>query len=197
MNSVFFDVDTQLDFMLPSGALYVPGAETILPRIARLNQFAGEHGIPLISTTDAHAENDPEFRRWPGHCIRGTNGQQKPAATLLGNPTVISSEGPIHDFPPARQFIVQKQHLDVFTNPNLTALVAVLDADRYVVYGVVTELCVRWAALGLLKTAKRVEVVTDAVRSLDDRARDEMLNEFRAAGGLLTTVEQVASPARA
>jgi nicotinamidase/pyrazinamidase len=87
--------------------------------------------------------------------------------------------------------------LDVFTNPNLTALLAVLDADRYVVYGVVTELCVRWAALGLLKRAKRVEVVTDAVRSLDDRARDEMLNEFRAAGGLLTTVEQVASPARA
>ena len=62
MKTVFFDVDTQLDFMYPSGALYVAGAEKIVEQIAALNRFAGAEGIPLISTTDAHAENDPEFQ---------------------------------------------------------------------------------------------------------------------------------------
>ncbi len=40
MKTVFFDVDTQIDFLYPAGALYVPGAETIVDRIAALNRFA-------------------------------------------------------------------------------------------------------------------------------------------------------------
>ena len=42
MNTAFFDVDTQLDFVLPAGALYVPGAESILPAVVRLNRWAAE-----------------------------------------------------------------------------------------------------------------------------------------------------------
>ncbi len=42
------------------------------------------------------------------------------------------------------------------------------------------------AAFGLLKTGKRVELVTDAVRSLNDAAAAEMTNAFLAAGGVLT-----------
>jgi len=37
MSAVFFDVDTQLDFLYPAGALYVPGAESIVTRVAALN----------------------------------------------------------------------------------------------------------------------------------------------------------------
>ena len=58
MRTVFFDIDTQLDFLYPAGALYVPGAERIVPAIARLNRYAGRHGIPVVSTTDAHFEED-------------------------------------------------------------------------------------------------------------------------------------------
>ena len=64
MSDVFFDIDTQLDFVLPAGALYVPGAEKILPVVARLNRHAIGKGIPLISTADAHREDDPEFTQW-------------------------------------------------------------------------------------------------------------------------------------
>jgi len=52
----------------------------------------------------------------------------------------------------------------------------------------VTEICVKMAAWGLLKTGKRVELVTDAVRSLNDAASAEMATAFQAAGGILTTV---------
>ena len=46
MKTVFFDVDTQLDFLYPAGALYVPGAERIVPAIARLNRFAARARHP-------------------------------------------------------------------------------------------------------------------------------------------------------
>ena len=64
--TAFFDVDTQIDFLYPAGALYVPDAERMLGAFARLNRYAAEHGHVVISTMDAHAEDDPEFRQWPG-----------------------------------------------------------------------------------------------------------------------------------
>src|ERR1700685_2510519 len=89
MKTVFFDIDTQVDFLYPAGALYVPGAEKIVEQIATLNRFAAAQGIPVISTMDAHAEDDPEFKAWPPHCVVGTAGQQKPAATLLERRIVV------------------------------------------------------------------------------------------------------------
>ena len=173
MRTVFFDVDTQIDFLFPAGALYVPGAEHIVPNIARLNSYAMKSGIPLVSTVDAHSENDPEFAAWPPHCIAGTVGQQKPAATLVG------------------QMLLEKQSVDCFTVPTLPALLESLNADRYVVYGVVTEICVWNAARGLLRTGKPVALVTDAVKSLSNEASARMLAEFTAAGGTLTTVTEI------
>lgn len=191
MRVVFVDVDTQKDFVYPSGALYVPGAENIIPTVAKLNKFAAEHGIPLISTTDAHIENDPEFQQWPPHCVVGTEGQKKPEETLVEPRVTIPPEKTAFELGDAKQIIVQKRALDVFTNPNFPELLNRLNADKYVVYGVVTEICVRHAALGLLKTGKPVELVTDAVKELKPEDRDRFFEEFQKLGGKLTTSEQV------
>jgi nicotinamidase/pyrazinamidase len=179
MKTVFFDIDSQIDFVYPAGALYVPGAERIVPVIAELNRRA-----PLvISTMDAHSEDDPEFQIYPHHCVVDTTGQQKPSVTLREKRAVIPArpEG-------LQQLILEKQKLDCFTNPNLMPLLAELNADRYVVYGVVTEICVRLAAFGLLKTGKRVEIVTDAMKALDESGARKMFDEFTAAGGRLITL---------
>ncbi len=179
MKTVFFDIDSQIDFVYPAGALYVPGAERIVSVIAELNRRA-----PLvISSMDAHTEDDPEFQIYPHHCVAGTTGQQKPSATLLEKRAVMPArpEG-------LRQLILEKQKLDCFTNPNLMPLLAEINADRYVVYGVVTEICVRFAAFGLLQTGKRVDLVTDAVKALDESAATKMFGEFTAAGGRVTTL---------
>jgi nicotinamidase/pyrazinamidase len=183
MKTVFFDIDTQIDFVYPAGALYVPGAEHILPVVAELNRRAPV----LISTMDAHAEDDPEFQIYPHHCVVGTTGQHKPAVTLLdGRATVPSSteDG-------VRQWVIEKQKLDCFSSPHLEPLLGKLNAERYIVYGVVTEICVRFAAFGLLKTGKPVEIVTDAVKALDEQKTREMFSEFTAAGGRLTTSSAV------
>ncbi|MFN3322460.1 MAG: cysteine hydrolase family protein [Bryobacteraceae bacterium] len=191
MKTVFVDVDTQIDFLFPAGALYVPGAEKLVPTLARLNRYAAEHGIPLISTTDAHDENDPEFYQWPPHCIAGTLGQHKPPETLLDRQTIIPNAPAGLPAALEPQIIVLKHSLNCFENPNLPALLERLNADRYVVYGVVTEYCVRRAALGLLKTGKPVEVVVDAIRSIDEKDAARTMNEIQSGGGALISVEQV------
>jgi|SRR5262245_1322585 len=183
MKTVFFDIDTQLDFVYPAGALYVPGTERIVPLIARLNQIAPL----LVSTTCAHQENDPEFARWPPHCVVGTTGQLKPQSTLRArrmvipnSPTDLSVEG-------AQQIILEKRQLNLFTNPNLQRLLNLLAADEYVVYGVVTEYCVRHAALGLLETGKPVTLVTDAIQALDKDEAESTFQVFAAGRGRLAT----------
>jgi nicotinamidase/pyrazinamidase len=173
MNTVFFDIDTQLDFMLPAGALYVPGAERILPVVAQLNRKAPV----VVSTMCAHVEDDPEFEIYGHHCVAGTLGQRKPASTLLNDL--------------ARQILFPKKQIDVFSVPELLPLLERLQADRYVVYGVVTEICVRCASFGLLKTGKQVELVTDAIQPLDAAGASRTLADFTAAGGRLITSANV------
>jgi len=179
MKTVFVDVDTQLDFLYPAGALYVPGAENIVENITALNRFAGSRSV-LISTMDAHTEDDPTFQTWRPHCVAGTWGQRKPAATLLDKrvrvPNAVGAYGSIDS---AAQILLEKQENDCFSNMHLAELLAELNAERYVVYGVVTEICVKCAVDGLLKTGKRVELVTDAVHSLNDRAAQDMFNGFK------------------
>lgn len=188
MKTVFFDVDTQIDFLYPAGALYVPGAEKIVEHIAALNHFAEAHGIPIVSTMDAHTEDDPEFKTWPPHCVAGTAAQQKPASTLLERRRLIANVPGDVEFEGARQMLLEKQSLDCFSTVTLAKLLGRLGAERYVVYGVVTEICVKFAVEGLLKTGKRIELVTDAVRSLNPAAGAEMTAAFLSAGGALTTV---------
>lgn len=189
--TVFFDIDTQLDFLYPGGALYVPGAEHIVPRIAALNRYAVEHGIPVVSTVDAHTENDPEFRDWPPHCVAGTAGQQKPAATLLETRAVLPSVPCEISLEGVKQILLEKQTLDCFLNPNLAALLDRFGAEQCVVYGVVTEICVKIAALGLLRSGRSVDVVTDAVRGLDTAKCGQFFQELSEAGGRLVTSHRV------
>ena len=191
MKTVFYDVDTQLDFLYPAGALYVPGAEQIVPAVARLNAHAASHGIPVLSTMDAHAESDPEFANWPPHCVAGTIGQHKPAATLLANRAVVPNQDAPVSIVGAVQIILEKQTLDAFATRSMPRLLEALQAERFVVYGVVTEICVLYAIRGLLAAGKQVVLVSDAVRELNSEKARAALDELQSRGGALSTVSAI------
>ncbi len=103
MKTVFVDVDTQYDFLFPAGALSVPGAQRILPAVSRLNHWAARNGAVVVSTMDAHTENDREFQVWPGHCVAGTLGQRKHESTLLERRVTIPSHRTSFDLAGAQQ----------------------------------------------------------------------------------------------
>jgi nicotinamidase/pyrazinamidase len=192
---VFVDVDTQADFMLPGGRLYVPGAEKLLPTLARLRDFAEQHNVPVLTSTDAHATDDPEFEQWPPHCVRGTPGQLKVPESLVRKYMVVPQERrtlltdeELHRY---RQWILEKDDLDLFTNPQADDLVRRLDAEQYVVYGVATEYCVKFAAKGLLERKRPVTLLVDAIKEIKSEDGQAVLRELQAAGAKLAESKEI------
>jgi nicotinamidase/pyrazinamidase len=192
--TVFWEVDAQADFMLPGGKLYVPGAEKIIPNIERLVAAAIEAGALLVSSGDSHPEGDVEFERFPPHCLRGTAGARIVPEGLAANFCTIPNDAiramPNHvlSFP---QVIFEKQTLDVFDNPHAGTLVERLPADaEYVIFGVVTEYCVKCAAKGLLDRHRKVAIVKDAIEALDAEAGRSALEELQALGARLISTDE-------
>ena len=180
----FFDVDTQVDFMEPTGKLYVPHAEKIIPHLAQLMAYAREHDIPVISSADAHAADDPEFKIWPPHCVAGTHGQQRIKETLLpGALTVPMHAGafnPPREWPP--QIIIEKDVYETSANPHFDAILKALGPRRFVVFGVATEYCVRADVLALRQYNRPVEIVVDAIQAITEEGGLKALAEMAAAG---------------
>jgi nicotinamidase/pyrazinamidase len=191
---VFWEVDAQQDFMLPSGKLYVPGAERIIPNIKRLVDAAQKARVLLVSSACAHAANDPEFATFPSHCIRGTEGAHIVSEGLTKDYLIIpnrpSSPLATSLFDHA-QIVIEKQALDVFSNPHTNEIVEHLGPEaRYVVFGVVTEYCVHFAAKGLLDRGRKVFVVEDAIETLKAEESERALGELKAMGAQLITTDE-------
>jgi nicotinamidase/pyrazinamidase len=168
MRTLYLDVDTQLDFLLPAGALYVPQAERLIPRIATLNRNAITQGHLLLATRDAHFPDDPEFQFWPHHCVAGTLGQRKPAETIVNGIQYLD-----------------KLTVNCFDQPAMAAFLAQHQVTHAVVYGVVTEICVAHAVRGLLDRHIQVTIETSAVQHLNTANRDLFLAEASARGAIL------------
>ena len=142
---VFWDVDTQIDFMEPAGKLYVPGAEEIRLNLAYLTNMGS--GVRLSGSVDAHVPDDPEFVEWLEHCVYGTPGQLKiqdsSVEDILFVPSArLSSEQLAEVAAFNGQVIFEKQDTDVSSNPNVKPFMDLIEPDLVVVYGVVTEICV-------------------------------------------------------
>jgi nicotinamidase/pyrazinamidase len=199
---IFWDVDTQRDFMLPGGKLYVPGAEKLIPNLDRLTEDARKDRVFLVSDACVHAPDDPEFQRFPPHCVRGTPGAEIIPETVAEKFLVLPNrrEAAVpNDLTPYQQVILEKQTLDVFDNP-LTEIVLerlkrFTDADaEFVVFGVVTEYCVRCVAKGLLARGRRVALAEDAIKTLKAEDGEGALAEMKSLGArMITTREAIDS----
>jgi nicotinamidase/pyrazinamidase len=198
---IFWEVDTQADFMLPGGKLYVPGAENLLLNLKRLTDQARQGRVLLISHGCIHPENDPEFAQFPAHCIRDTPGAKFVPQGLADRVTIVpnhkSAQLP-RDLHGQQQILLEKETLDVFESRHANDLVHRLHPNAEIfVFGVVTELCVRLAARGLLERGRRVSIVEDAIATLHPAKGQRALAEMRALGAKLVPTEDAINRARA
>lgn len=203
---LFWDVDTQHDFMRADGLLYVPGSEEIIPALKRLTDYAHGHGIRILASADDHVpghrelSDTPDFRTtFPPHCMRGTPGQRKIPETALRNPLVVEPdlEAPseIRRRVAAHRgdILLHKHWFDVFTNVNIGAVLDVLDPELVVLYGVALDVCDEYAVEGLLANRPQTALwlVTDAVRAIDADAVDGLLADWRGRGVRMVTTAEV------
>jgi nicotinamidase/pyrazinamidase len=193
-NVIFWEVDTQADFMLPGGKLYVPGAEHLLPNIRRLTDAARQGRVFLVSHGCFHAKDDPEFKTFPPHCIKGTAGSAYVPDALTEKVVSVPNEPTAalpSDLAQYQQILLEKQTLDIFESRHADELVKRLGKNaEFVVFGVVTEYCVRLAAKGLLKRGRRVSVVKDAIETLNAEDGARTLAELQALGAKFITTDQ-------
>ena len=196
--TILWDVDTQFDFMLPDGKLYVPGAEETVPAMQRLVDAARGAGLVHVASaddhelTDAEISDEPDFlTTYPPHCLRGTRGARKIPATDQEDPVPLALE-PVPDrYLEGREFLLLKKNFDVFTNPNTERLLEHLDPDEIVVFGVATDVCDDAAIRGFLARGRKVRFVEDAARGLDDERVAISTTFWREQGVEFTTAEGI------
>jgi nicotinamidase/pyrazinamidase len=197
---ILWDVDTQVDFMLPHGKLYVPGAEEVAPAMRRLVEAARTAGVVHVASADDHELTDqeiseePDFQTtYPPHCLRGTRGARKIEETEQADPVPITLETLPERYLAGREFLLLKKNFDVFTNPNTERLLDWLDPDEIVVFGVATDVCDDAAIRGFLDRGRKVRFVEDAARGLDESRVTACTAAWRERGVEFTTADAVVS----
>jgi nicotinamidase/pyrazinamidase len=195
---ILWDVDTQVDFMLPEGKLYVPGAEETAPAMERLVEAVRAKGLVHVASADDHELTDdeisdtPDFTRtYPPHCLRGTRGARKIPETEQLDPVPITLTALPARYLEGREFLLLKKSFDVFSNPNTDRLLERLDPDEIVLFGVATDVCDDAAIRGFLQRGRRVRFVEDAARGLDESRVAACTAAWRDAGVEFTTVDEV------
>ncbi|MCL3778982.1 cysteine hydrolase [Prolixibacteraceae bacterium JC049] len=178
--NLFWNVDTQVDFVEPTGKLYVSGAELLKEKWAAITQFASENEIRVINTADYHKitseelSANPDFvHSFPQHCMGGTIGAEYIDETNPECPLLFDWDKHYPLFPDheqllkARNILIRKDNFDVFLgNENTEELLRIINPKKIFVYGVTTNVCVDRAVVGLAERGFKVYVFEDAIKEL-------------------------------
>ncbi len=203
--TIFWDVDTQYDFIMPDGKLYITDAENILPNLERLTACARQQGIPIFGSVDFHNPDDPEISddpdfqdTFPPHCLKGTPGQEKVPETRPENPLWIDSDSEDADVLNHRmrnhagEVIFRKQRFDVFTNPNVDPVLNAVRPGRIVLYGVALDVCNAHAVNGFLeRNTAPIRLVTDATQAIVPQRGEELVNRWKTRGVEVVTTDEI------
>ncbi len=150
--SALLVIDMLNDFIADEGALVVPGARRIVPRIAEIITEARRQGVPVIYVTDSHRDDDHEFKYWPPHAVSGTWGAQ-----------VVDELAPHPG-----DYMVPKRRYSAFFGTDLDNYLREMGVRNLYLTGVLTNICVYATALDASMRNYTVKVFRDAVASLSE-----------------------------
>jgi nicotinamidase-related amidase len=160
-------IDMLNDFVKEKGTLVVPGANERLPQFKKRIDEAREKGEVVIYVCDSHRPDDPEFEKWPPHCVEGTWGAQ-----------VVDELSPQEN-----DFKVRKRRYSAFFGTDLDLLLKELGVETLVLTGLVTNICVMCTAIDAAMRGYKLEVVKDCVVALDEEMNKFALKEMEEVLG--------------
>lgn len=178
MNNDFFDlvIDVQNDFMRPDGALYVPGAETIIAPLQQHLATLVSRGV--LFTYDTHVlgiyETSEEAKQFPVHCVKASEGWQ------------LAIERPVD------AFTMEKGVFDMWHEPTLLVHGPNVSVERDVFFdnlaavgvttlrlcGVASDYCVKWAIDGALARSFKVQVIAGLTKGIERDMAQVIKDEF-------------------
>ena len=194
--TIFWDADTQYDFMMPDGKLYIDGADQIVPAVSDVRAMALDHGCSILASQDWHSMNNPEIsehpdyrKTFPPHCMVGTPGAAR--VGYLGTLPIDyvdlepRNPGELEELVQPDQFhiVIRKEAISAFSNPNTTRLLELANPGRIIVFGVALDVCV---ADTLRKLAQWPDIelmlVKDATKGLGLRPEQQVLDDLQGLG---------------
>ena len=178
-------VDVQNDFADPAGGLSVADGDAVVPVINKEIARAQDAGARVVYTADWHPESTPHFAKdggiWPVHCVAGTWGAEFHPDLVVNGPVVRKGTNGEDGY---SGFTMKDPESDETMPTELAQLLRDWEVTRVVVTGLATDYCVKATALDGITEGFTVELITDAVRSVDLVEGDgaAALEEVEAAG---------------
>lgn len=204
MKTIFWNVDTQNDFMKPDGKLSIPGAMDIAPNLEKLTVFARENKYQIVNTADWHnadskeLSQNPDYKTtFPEHCMAKTTGAEFISETKPVNPYVVDWQEKEWEYSTCKvrlspEIVLYKDKFDIFTgNMFSDTVLHDLNPDRVIIYGVASDVCVDAALKGLRSKGVETYAVVDAIKELNSGGLEELLNKWEFNGVKLTKTEDV------
>jgi nicotinamidase-related amidase len=121
-------------------------------------------GSLVLYLTDAHLPDDLEFRAWPAHAVRGTEGGK-----------VIERLAP-----EPQDVVVPKRRFSGFFGTELDLQLRERRIQRLVLTGVLTDICVYHTAVDAVQMAYEVLVAKNAVAAATQEDHDFAIAECAA-----------------
>jgi nicotinamidase/pyrazinamidase len=187
-------VDTQTDFMVPGGALFVAGADTLAePMAAWLRALDPADTAGVLFTFDTHLPEQyaasTEAAEFPPHCVKETEGWQNLLGPNLLDPAIPAwrlEKGVFAMWAEAGLVVEDARNPEV---PGVDRDLFFADlrargiAEVFVI-GVAADYCVRYAIEGLVERGFRVIVPPPLTRGIT-RQIDAVAAEFPAGSVVL------------
>ncbi len=166
-------VDMINDFCKPGGAMVLPGYEALVgPQLAVI-EAARAAGVPVIWVHDVHRKNVRQDREWlkrTPHCVEGTWGVE-----------IIDDLGARAD-----EIHVIKRRYSSFFQTDLDVTLKDLMVDQLIVFGVVTNICVRSTVHDAFFNGYEVVVPSDCCAATGPREQESSLYDIATHFGVVS-----------
>ncbi len=200
--TIFYDINTQRDFILHDGKFHIEGAEKLVPVWKAITQLARDQKVQIVCSVDCHVPGDTQLKSWggpyPDHCMAGTPGQRKIDETAPLNPLMLENREYTPDeikqvLDHEGEIVFRRQQFEKLAdNAHLSAILRLVlrPFKDIVMYGVYMESCVDREISALIGVGPKLHIITDAVAVIGAESptfHEKLLHE----GVELVTFEQL------
>jgi ureidoacrylate peracid hydrolase len=171
-------IDMLNEFCKPGGAMVLPGYERLVPPQKKVIEAGRQAGSAILFVADTHRPNvrqDREFLKRTPHCLEGTWGAR-----------VIDDLDPRSD-----DVYIVKRRYSAFFNTDLDLTLRDLQVDTLVIFGVVTNICVRSTVHDAFFLGYQVIVPEDCVAATGPREQESSLYDIATHFGIVAASEAV------
>ena len=151
------------DFVNKGATLEVPTARTIIRNIKKEINKARKRHIPIIYCCDAHKDNDPEFKLWPRHAVKGTAGADVTEQLK----------------PQKEDYVISKTYYSCFYKTSLDKLLKKLGTTHLILTGVVTNICILYTTAEAYMRGYKVVIPKNCVAALTKNEHQFALQQMQ------------------